>query len=219
MAYNTRLTKEELIKSGITNITEDGKIFRNGKEIKPFKLNSGYYIVNIYTFDENGDKIIVPTPDTKQYYTTKDGLVKSYTYASHYSYKSKAVGVHRLVYTWFHNETPEGYCIDHINDDKADNRLSNLQLLTPQDNINKNKRHNIRIMKCKLNKDRSFYENKLNEYLALYEEAKANKDRIATHKWRTYVSQYKARLRYYDLNKRNNIKFEVKDETLIIKEE
>ena len=203
MAYNTRLTKEELINSGITNVTEDGKIFRNGKEVKPSKTNSGYYIMNIYVFDENGDKIIIPTPEVEQYYTTKDGLVKSYTYKTHYNYKSKGVTVQRVVYAWFNGEVPEGWSIDHINNDKSDNRLANLQLLTSIDNCNKDKQFHKKLMKCKLNKDRSFYENKLNEYTELYEKAKLDKDQVAAHKWRVYISQYRAKLRYYDLNKEN----------------
>ena len=198
MAYNTRLTKEELIKSGITNITEDGRIFRNGKEVKPSKVNSGYYIVNLYAFDENGDKIIIPAPDTKQYYTTKDGLVKSYTYVSHYTYRVKGVTVQRMVYAWFNGEVPAGMTVDHISNDKSDNRLANLQLLTSLDNCNKDKQFHTKLMKCKLTKDRSFYEDRLKEYEELSENAKLNKDQEAAHKWRTYVSQYRAKLRYYD---------------------
>lgn len=45
--------------------------------------------------------------------------------------------VHRIVWISQHGVIPDGYCIDHINSDKKDNRISNLQLLTPQENSSK----------------------------------------------------------------------------------
>ena len=46
----------------------------------------------------------------------------------------KTVQVHRFVYECYHGIIPDGLVIDHINDDRIDNRLCNLQLLTPQEN-------------------------------------------------------------------------------------
>ena len=45
--------------------------------------------------------------------------------------------LHRMVYETFIGDIPEGYEIDHINNVKTDNRLSNLQLLTKADNLRK----------------------------------------------------------------------------------
>ena len=45
--------------------------------------------------------------------------------------------IHRVVWISKNGIVPEGYCIDHINNDKTDNRISNLQLLTPQENSTK----------------------------------------------------------------------------------
>lgn len=42
--------------------------------------------------------------------------------------------IHRVVYETFVGIIPEGFVVDHINDKKDDNRLENLQLLTPKDN-------------------------------------------------------------------------------------
>ena len=45
--------------------------------------------------------------------------------------------VHRFVWECFNGIIPEGKVIDHINNDKEDNRICNLQLLTQQQNCKK----------------------------------------------------------------------------------
>ena len=44
--------------------------------------------------------------------------------------------VHRLVWEAFNGQIPEGYEVNHINEVKTDNRLSNLNLMTHKENIN-----------------------------------------------------------------------------------
>ena len=46
----------------------------------------------------------------------------------------KNVYEHRHVWSEAHGEIPEGMTIDHINGNKRDNRLENLQLLTQAEN-------------------------------------------------------------------------------------
>lgn len=43
---------------------------------------------------------------------------------------------HRVIYTYFNGAIPEGMQINHINEIKTDNRLCNLELVTPKENIN-----------------------------------------------------------------------------------
>lgn len=45
--------------------------------------------------------------------------------------------MHRIIWVSVNGVVPDGYCIDHINNDKTDNRISNLQLLTPAQNSSK----------------------------------------------------------------------------------
>ena len=42
---------------------------------------------------------------------------------------------HRLIWEHVHGPIPAGMSIDHINGDRADNRISNLRLVTHQENI------------------------------------------------------------------------------------
>ena len=53
--------------------------------------------------------------------------------------KQKSGTVHRFIWEAFNGPIPNGMTIDHISGDKTDNRLSNLQLLTPGENNSKDK--------------------------------------------------------------------------------
>lgn len=43
---------------------------------------------------------------------------------------------HRVIWTYFNGEIPDGYQINHLNEIKTDNRLCNLELATPKENAN-----------------------------------------------------------------------------------
>ena len=58
--------------------------------------------------------------------------VRKYAQPGHKTYL-----VHRFIYMCFNGVIAEGMEIDHINNNKEDNRLCNLQLLTPQENSKK----------------------------------------------------------------------------------
>lgn len=50
--------------------------------------------------------------------------------------KRKAFLVHRLIYEAFCGKIPSGMQVNHINECKTDNRLCNLNLMTPKENTN-----------------------------------------------------------------------------------
>lgn len=54
--------------------------------------------------------------------------------------------VHRLVYETYVGHIPEGFEIDHIDCDKTNNSLDNLQLLTRKENMKKCLLHNPHIL-------------------------------------------------------------------------
>ena len=55
----------------------------------------------------------------------------------HHEGRLRTLPVHRLVYVAFHGPIPPHLEIDHIDHNKTNNHLSNLQLLTPKENLRK----------------------------------------------------------------------------------
>lgn len=74
---------------------------------------------------------------------TKEKIVKGSTITKKHRYKivslcgSSHKTIHKLVWETFNGEVPQGLVIDHINNDRNDNRLENLQLLSHRDNVKK----------------------------------------------------------------------------------
>jgi hypothetical protein len=175
--YATALTRDYLEYLGITDVSKDGKKIMKGESEVPQHSDGRYYNIRLYDAG-----IRRQTPKDKR--CTHTGQIY--------------FGVHRVVWAWHNRIAPNGFVIDHINNDKTDNRLDNLQLFTPQQNINKDKAPSTRQLKCKLNKPRSFYEEKLEEYMAEYEAAKLTHDAKKCHHLRCNIANTQARLRYWD---------------------
>ena len=72
------------------------------------------------------EKILKPQMPNSGYYRVT--LCKHSTIKFYY--------VHRLVYEAFNGQIPENMQVNHINEVKTDNRLENLNLMTPKENIN-----------------------------------------------------------------------------------
>lgn len=201
MAYAKKLTKARLIQEGFTEITKEGRLFKGEREVFPQwngkEDNANRYLcITLNQRDSEGH--LIKGKDRVYKYTRKDGTIGEYT---SWNAKSETFGLHRVLWAWFYGEVPEGFVVDHINNKHSrieDYHLDNLQLLTPKENITKERICNIMELKCNLSKPRSYYEDKLAKYEALYEEAKKNKDAAAAHHLRSNISQTRARLRYYD---------------------
>ena len=72
----------------------------------------------------------------------KGYIMKPYTNAKGYLRLNLSYGkptkkfIHRMVWEAFNEPIPEGLQINHLNENKADNRLENLSLCTPKENTN-----------------------------------------------------------------------------------
>jgi len=80
------------------------------------------------------ERILKPAPNYRGYLTvvlSKEG-------------KNKTFKIHQLVAMGFLCHTPSGLevVVDHKNDDKTDNRLENLQLISNRKNLTRSKKNN-----------------------------------------------------------------------------
>ena len=123
--------------------------FPSRKEIDIREMTKDEYIAwnlqcgNIVADPESGKVFTTRGPDGVRLSKPKELLgstVNGYKVVSIRNGTTKLqCRIHRIVWISVNGVVPNGYCIDHINSDKQDNRLSNLQLLTPIENSHKAK--------------------------------------------------------------------------------
>ena len=125
--HNRALTKQQLIELGVTAVTEDGKVFKNGVECKIVMLKNKYkHSTNVYQ-----NAVVQFVDKSKKIpFVTKDGY-NSYTYGC------MNISVARIMFVWFVRDIEYGEQIDHKDDDPLNNTLNNLQVLTQEENLKK----------------------------------------------------------------------------------
>ena len=101
---------------GIYQVSNLGRV----KSLKRFRKGKDGSLVTVK------EKILKPKISNKGYYLVR--LCKNS--------KAGLYSIHRLVWIAFNEPIPEGLQVNHINEVKTDNRLSNLNLMTPKENRN-----------------------------------------------------------------------------------
>jgi len=90
--------------------------------------------------------------------------------------------------------------VDHKNNlhsNIEDYNIDNLQLLTPAENLAKERLKSGRELKCNLNKPISFYMSKLDNYFAVYDQAKKDHNAKLVHLLRSNIYNIRCKIRYY----------------------
>ena len=125
--HNRALTKQQLIELGVTDVTKDGKVFKNGVECKIVILKNKYkHSTNVYQ-----NAVVQFVDKSKKIpFVTKDGY-NSYTYGA------LNISVARIMFVWFVRDIEYGEQIDHIDNNPLNNTLDNLQVLTQEENLKK----------------------------------------------------------------------------------
>lgn len=190
--YASRLTKEMLIKSGIELITEDGTVFRNGKQVIPTRnKQNGYLMIHIYDLDEDGNKIKIPI--IRKFKKCKKPTIT-------YKYRIITVGLHRAMWAWLYGVVEEGYVIDHRNNKHTsieDYNINNLQIISQRENSIKDREASTKELKCRLDKPISYYEDKLAYYEDLYKKAMKDHNREDARRRIKNIYDQRAKIRYW----------------------
>ena len=105
-----------------------------------------------YAANKNGKVTNIKTKRIIKMFNNGNG----YLFFAIYGEKRKNYYQHRFVYEVFKGKIPPHLEIDHINNNKTDNRIKNLQLLTHKQNIEKTKNKPIISISIKTGEKRRF---------------------------------------------------------------
>ena len=122
--YCKGLSKQELVDYGFISVIYKNKewvIFRNW-----FRNNS----------QEKELKTIKITEATRKHKYRPDKVYPKVNF----SVRGKgifSIPLSRFIYVWFNGDVPDGYVVDHIDNDPYNNHPDNLQILTISENLEK----------------------------------------------------------------------------------
>lgn len=180
--YAAELTKEYLMKLGITDVTPDGlHIYKGSEELAQYipktkNVKRRYFRVSLYD-----PEIRQATP--KEERTSTTGAI--------------TIPVHVINYVWNRGPRELGLVVDHIDNNPLNNHIDNLQLINQRENVTKDREESIRELKCKLDRPLSYYEDKLAYYEDLYQKAVKECNQEEAHKQRANTYGQRARIRYW----------------------
>lgn len=179
--YAGEVTKDYLKKLGIEDVSTDGTtVIRKGKQTKIIISEKTKRPYGKLSFHDPDLYAAVP----KEERTNSTGRV--------------SIDIHVLNYVWNVETKPAGMVVHHKDNNPRNNDISNLALKTPRENVMEERTESTRELKCDMSKPRSFYEEKLEHFEQEYLLAKEEGDQYKLHNLRSYKSQCRANLRYWD---------------------
>ena len=180
--YAAELTKEYLMKLGITNVTPDGlHIYKGSEELAQYipkakNVKRRYFRVSLYD-----PELRQATPKEERTKTT--GAI--------------IIPVHVINYVWNRGPRKLGLVVDHIDNNQLNNHIDNLQLISQRENVMKEREASTKQLKCRLDKPISYYEDKLAHYEDLYKKAVKEHNQEEARKQRANIYGQRARSRYW----------------------
>lgn len=155
-----QITKSYLEYLGVTEVTEDGKVFTKRGERKP-KVRNKAGRLSIALYDDENRKSI---PKDKR--NSNSGYVD--------------IQLHQIVYAWFNSEVPYGKEIHHKDGNHLNNSKDNLIALTHAEHVKEHRK--MRELKCRLDIPRDWYQKQLDELEAIEHKTKVNCDKISVYR-------------------------------------
>lgn len=130
-----RLTKQDLLDIGVTDVTEDGKVYVNG-ELRKLSVTSKatkYGGIKHYVIVVIPDRKAAKRDTVQRVQTKKHGL-RAY---KRWCYRTKTIPLGRLMLAWFTGSIEADEDCDHIDNNTFNNHIDNLQKLTRKENLAK----------------------------------------------------------------------------------
>lgn len=161
------------LKKNQTHCNECRKLNKSKNHLFPINLNWKKTLIEGYLISDCGK---VWSEKTNR--IVKSGINKpGYEYVNlRFKNKTKNFSISRLVYSVFKKNIPEGYVVDHINENKLDNKVNNLRILSKKENTLASKQS----MKRRNKHGFKFNETEIGEIKWLLENTKLKKKEIAS---------------------------------------
>ena len=131
-----QIFREWVFTKVLPSIRKDGYYHVDRRVMIDGKKYYKHPVFTNYSASKNGDIVCVKNEKQRKMCTNNSGY-QVFTMYNKQLAKTISYTQHRFVYEVFNGPVTKFFEIDHINNDRKDNRLNNLQLLTRKENIRK----------------------------------------------------------------------------------